>query len=93
MEGETRDIVGTCPITNDGFGIAWQNLVDRYENKRALVNSQLKTLFNLSIIERESGPAIKQLQRTINDCITNLSLLGDKKLGHYIRIYLFHSIV
>ena len=75
-EGEARDIIRTCPMTNHGFNMAWKNLVDRYENKRVLVNSQLKTLFNLSVIERESGSAIKRLQRTINDRITNLSLLG-----------------
>ena len=75
-EAEVRDIIQTCAMTNDGFDMACKNLVDRYENKRVLVKSQLKTLFNLSVIERESGPAIKRLQSTINDCIINLSLLG-----------------
>ena len=53
-EGKARDIIRTCPMTNNGFDMAWKNLVDRYENKRVLVNSQLKNLFNLSVIERES---------------------------------------
>ncbi|XP_075150742.1 uncharacterized protein LOC142224843 [Haematobia irritans] len=75
-EGEARDIIKTCPITNEGFQMAWQNLVDRYENKRVLVNAQLKILFNLAPVLKESGPSIKQLQRTMSDCITNLSLLG-----------------
>lgn len=74
--GEARDVIRTCPITKDGFAMAWQNLVDRYENKRVLVNAQLKTLFNLAPISKESGPTIKQLQRTLNDCITNLTLLS-----------------
>ena len=33
-ESEAEDIILTCPITNDGFDMAWQNLVDRCENKR-----------------------------------------------------------
>ena len=75
-EGEARDIIRTYPMANDGFDMAWQNLVDRYENKRVLVNSQFKTFLNPPSISKESGPSIKSLQRTINDCITNLSLLG-----------------
>ncbi|XP_037825847.1 uncharacterized protein LOC119613853 [Lucilia sericata] len=57
--------------------MAWKNLVERYENSRILVNSQLKTLFSLlnNPISKESGRCIKQLQQSINDCIKNLSLL------------------
>ena len=40
-EGEARDIIRTSPMTNDGFDMARQNLVDRYENKGVLVNFQL----------------------------------------------------
>ena len=75
------DIIRTCSKTNDVFDMASQNLVDRYEIKRVLVNSQLKILFNLSVIERESGLAIMRLQSTINDCITNLSMLGTETLN------------
>ncbi|XP_037820796.1 uncharacterized protein LOC119609875 [Lucilia sericata] len=76
-EGEPHDILKNCPLTNDGFEIAWGNLVDRYENTRVLVHTQLKALFNLlnNPIYRESGPSIKQLQRSINDCRKNLALL------------------
>ncbi|XP_065369024.1 uncharacterized protein LOC135961453 [Calliphora vicina] len=76
-EGEPHDILKNCPLTNDGFDMAWGNLVERYENTRVLVHTQLKTLFNLlnNPIYKESGPSIKKLQRSINDCIKNLSLL------------------
>lgn len=56
--------------------MAWKNLVDRYENKRVLINAQLKTLFNLAHVSKESGPIIKSIQRTVNDCVTNLTLLN-----------------
>ncbi|XP_037818450.1 uncharacterized protein LOC119608194 [Lucilia sericata] len=74
-QGEARDLLKTCPITNDGFEMAWQNLVNRYENKRILINAQLKTLFNISPISKETSNNIRSIQRTINDCVTNLSLL------------------
>ncbi|XP_036339852.1 uncharacterized protein LOC118749182 [Rhagoletis pomonella] len=71
-EGEAREIVSKCHLTNDGFQTAWKNLSDRYENKRILVNTQLKILFNLEAVENECGSSIKKLQRDINNCISSL---------------------
>ncbi|XP_036346175.1 uncharacterized protein LOC118755449 [Rhagoletis pomonella] len=71
-QGEAKDIVQKCPLTNEGFATAWKNLTDRYENKRILVNSQLQILFNLKSVENECGISIKKLQRDINNCISSL---------------------
>ncbi|GBP08768.1 hypothetical protein EVAR_100644_1 [Eumeta japonica] len=73
-KGEARDIVRKSPLTNSGFELAWSSLCTRYENRRVLVNGQLKTLFNLASITSETGTALKQLQRDINSCISVLKL-------------------
>lgn len=73
-QGEANDIVRKVPLTNENFTVAWENLCSRYENKRVLVNLQLKTLFNLSPISTESATALKALQRDINTCISLLKL-------------------
>ncbi|XP_059221682.1 uncharacterized protein LOC131996219 [Stomoxys calcitrans] len=72
--GEARDIVQRSPLTNDGFHLAWKNLCARYENRRILVNGQLKVLFNLPSISKESASALKQLQRDLTSCISALEL-------------------
>ncbi|XP_073831622.1 uncharacterized protein [Musca autumnalis] len=73
-QGEALEIVKRSPLTNDGFENAWTNLKDRFENKRILVNSQLKILFNLAAVKNESAGEIKRLQRDVNNCITSLKL-------------------
>ncbi|XP_075162763.1 uncharacterized protein LOC142235394 [Haematobia irritans] len=73
-QGEALEIVKKSHLTNEGFEVAWNNLKDRYENKRILVNSQLKILFNLLPVKSESAKEIKRLQREINNCITSLQL-------------------
>ncbi|XP_070062805.1 uncharacterized protein [Drosophila virilis] len=72
--GEAQAIVSKSPLTNDGFRLAWANLTERFENRKLLVNSQLKILFNLQPISQESGTAIKELQSTIQGCLTALEL-------------------
>ncbi|KAH8338754.1 hypothetical protein KR059_012086, partial [Drosophila kikkawai] len=74
--GEAHAIVSKSPLTNDGFQSAWSALHDRFENKRALVNNQLKKLFNMASIERESSAALKELQNTIQNCLTSLRISG-----------------
>lgn len=73
-KGEANDIVAKSPLTNDGFQTAWTNLCARYENKRVLINGQLKTLFNLQNIPTESSSSLKKIQRDINACISALKL-------------------
>ncbi|XP_059225803.1 uncharacterized protein LOC131997935 [Stomoxys calcitrans] len=87
-EGEAHDIVKKCPLTNNGFDIAWSNLKDRFENKRMLVHSQLRILFNLSTITTESSEDIKCLQRDINSCISSLKLY-DIDVSSWDAIFVF----
>lgn len=71
-KGEANNIVSKFPLTASNFDVAWKALSDQYENKRILVNNQLKNLFNLPVISFESGKSIKDLQREINDCLSIL---------------------
>ncbi|XP_070144859.1 uncharacterized protein [Drosophila kikkawai] len=66
--------VSKAPLTNEGFISAWQSLTDRFENRRLLVNSQLKILFNIQAVPQESGAALKKLQGTVQSFLTALEM-------------------
>ncbi|XP_060665447.1 uncharacterized protein LOC132797712 [Drosophila nasuta] len=68
--GEAHSIVSKSPLTNEGFQSAWSSLTQRFENKRLLVNSQLRILLNLPAIGQESGFSIQEMQSTIQECLT-----------------------
>ncbi|XP_070140457.1 uncharacterized protein [Drosophila kikkawai] len=72
--GDAHAIVSKAPLTNEGFISAWQSLIDRFENRRLLVNSQLKILFNIQAVPQESGAALKELQSTVQSCLTALEM-------------------
>ncbi|XP_065368805.1 uncharacterized protein LOC135961239 [Calliphora vicina] len=73
--GEAKEIVDDAPLTNEGFLIAWTQLVSQFENKRMQINAQLKTLFNLPSVSTMCSASIRILQRKINCCIANLNSL------------------
>ncbi|XP_065356469.1 uncharacterized protein LOC135950873 [Calliphora vicina] len=75
-KGEASTIVNKYPLTNDGFSLAWEALRARYENKRILVDIQLKALFNIPRADYESAEAINNIQTTISDCLALLSSQG-----------------
>ncbi|XP_075152046.1 uncharacterized protein LOC142226066 [Haematobia irritans] len=87
-KGEPHDIVKKLPLTNENFRVAWDNLCSRYENRRVLVNLQLKSLFNLPTIQTESGTALKNLQRDMNACISLLKLY-EIDVGSWDPIFVF----
>ncbi|KAH8244614.1 hypothetical protein KR038_009979, partial [Drosophila bunnanda] len=61
-------------VTPARFVSAWPSLTDRFENQRLLFNSQLKIRFNIQAISLESGVALKELQGTIQNCLTALEM-------------------
>ncbi|XP_070075733.1 uncharacterized protein [Drosophila takahashii] len=58
----------------DWFESAWGNLQTHFENKRLLVNSQLKILFNLPTVSQECGNSLKHLESTVQGCLTALKI-------------------
>ncbi|XP_073811802.1 uncharacterized protein [Musca autumnalis] len=72
--GEAREINRHIPMTSDGFTLAWDNLRNQYENKRILINSQLRILFNLAQCGQETAGCLKKLQRDVTNCISVLEL-------------------
>lgn len=72
--GEPQKIVLNCPLTNNGFKLAWENLCTEYDNHKVLVNNQIRTVLNLPYIKSESATDIKRLQNSINTCISSLKV-------------------
>ena len=64
------------PLTVNEFQEASNKLKDRYENKRILVNSEVKVLFTIVPVKSEAAQDIMRLQRDINNSISALRMHG-----------------
>lgn len=74
--GDAEKLLRHVPITNDDYEPAWDKLKARYENKRIIVNHQLKGLVNQPKITMEKPKALKALIDTSDECLQQLKSLG-----------------
>lgn len=76
LTGEAELLLRQIPITAGNYSVCWEQLEQRYNNKRHLANSILQRLFNQKRINTESAVTIKQLLDTTSDCINAFDNLG-----------------
>ncbi|XP_065368746.1 uncharacterized protein LOC135961178 [Calliphora vicina] len=74
--GEAGAIVKRYPLSNDNFELAWNALKTRYENKRVLVDNQIKILFDIPAAINEDSESIRKIQSSVNDSLATLRTLG-----------------
>ncbi|XP_017485298.1 PREDICTED: uncharacterized protein LOC108373869 isoform X2 [Rhagoletis zephyria] len=72
-QGKAGQIVKQFPLSDDNFELAWEALRARYENRRVLVDNQIKTLMNLKPIQVENSEDIQRLQSSVNNCLQILA--------------------
>ncbi|XP_073811867.1 uncharacterized protein [Musca autumnalis] len=89
--GEAREIVSKFPLTHRSFDLAWDALKKIYDNKRVIVNSHLKVLFDLPTIERENSSSLKHLLRGINGCLSAMQVY-DIPTNDWDPILTYHCI-
>ncbi|XP_075162867.1 uncharacterized protein LOC142235501 [Haematobia irritans] len=70
--GEASQIVKQFSLTDENFNLAWNALSHRYENRRILVNHQLRKIFEIERVVSEKGKSLRNLQYTINNCLSAL---------------------
>lgn len=92
LTGEAELLLRQIPITAGNYSVCWEQLEQRYNNKRHLL-LVLQRLFNQKRINTESAVTIKQLLDTTSDCINAFDNLGlsMKTIVDIIVIYVVSS--
>ncbi|KYM98772.1 hypothetical protein ALC62_10500 [Cyphomyrmex costatus] len=82
VKGDASNVLDHLAVTNDNFGIAWNILVSRYDNKRRLITTHLQSLFNLPSLATETSKDLRTLRDQTNKAIQALSNL-DRATEHW----------
>lgn len=75
LTGSAESLLKPITTTADNYNIAWGKLQERFDNKRALINTTLRKFFNQRQAD-ESAASIRQLLDTTHECLGALQIHG-----------------
>lgn len=61
LQGDASQIIQSLELSSDNYENAWKLLVERFENKRLIVQGHVKALFELLPVQKESSVKLRQL--------------------------------
>lgn len=77
LSGEAENCVRCMETTSENYHKAWKSLVDRYSNKRVLIKTHTKSLFNLEPVKDESAERLRKLYDSLTGHFKALETLGE----------------
>jgi len=64
IKGDGRKVIQHIPVSEQGFRVAWEILVDRYENERLIINTHIDNIMKLPNMVTENTNQLRQLVDT-----------------------------
>lgn len=75
LKGEAAQMVQSVDISSINYKIVLQMLKDRYENKKLIIHSHVKAIFDLYPVKNESHVQLRKLLDTFNKNVRALAAL------------------
>lgn len=92
LKGEAAEIIKDLQISENSYDIAWQCLIERYEDESALISYHIKSLLNIPVASKESAINIRNLHDSIRRNIRVLKTLGEPvEYWDTLIIHLMHA--
>ncbi|XP_047546049.1 uncharacterized protein LOC125077958 [Vanessa atalanta] len=76
LEGEPARTVANLEVSSNNYAEAWSLLLQRYDNKRLLIDHHLSSLFNITALQKESEKSLRFLVDHVTKNLRALSNLG-----------------
>lgn len=76
LKGEAAQLIHSIEISNSNYDIAWSMLKERYENKKLIISTHMKAIFELVPVKFESHVQLRKLLDNFNKNFRALTALG-----------------
>ncbi|CAG9138228.1 unnamed protein product [Plutella xylostella] len=77
LKGDAGLVIDAVELSSENYTVAWELLLNRYNNSRLLIQNHVKALFNIQQLAKESPSLIRKLIDTILKNIRALKSLGE----------------
>ncbi|XP_062531657.1 uncharacterized protein LOC134201239 isoform X1 [Bombyx mori] len=77
LKGNAELVIHSIEFSSDNYEVAWELILNRYNNCRLLVHNHVKALFTLPTLAKESPILIRNLIDTISKNLRALKILGE----------------
>lgn len=61
LKGPAAEVIKFFEVSGDNYYVALELIKERFENKKLIVNTHVRALFELEGINRENSTALRQL--------------------------------
>ena len=92
LRGDASKVVGSLPLSDANYEQAKRLLIERYDNKRYIIQAHLRCLFDLSEVKSRSVASLRNIIDVSNKHLSALRGLGEQvDVWNTILIYLITS--
>ena len=97
LKNEAAEVISSLETSNDNYFVAWELLKARFDNRKFIVESHVKALFDIPVISKEFSirslldnlqkriRALRALDQPVDHWDTLLIFIIKDKLNNYIR--------
>ncbi|KAF0744804.1 Peptidase A2 domain-containing protein, partial [Aphis craccivora] len=78
VTGDAQNCIRCVETTSNNYEIAWNKLNKRYSNKKVLVQTHVKSMFELEPVASESSAKLRQFTDALTGHMSALETLGHK---------------
>ncbi|KAK9712250.1 Protein of unknown function (DUF1759) [Popillia japonica] len=75
LEGSAAQVIHSLEFTARNYAVAWEALLDRYNNNRLLVMNHVQGLFNIESISKESAESLRKIIDSVSKNLRALEQL------------------
>lgn len=93
LKGSAAAVVTHLNPSEEALDGAWNLLIDRFENKRLIVNSHLERLYSLSPIKTRSSSNVTKIVNTVNETLEALKVLQKGDISECLLTYHVTSLL
>ncbi|CAI6357679.1 unnamed protein product [Macrosiphum euphorbiae] len=93
VSGPAVTIVRSLPLTENNYPIVWDALIDRYNNKRELLDAHLDAIFQFNPLTKESLPELQRFLGTFTENIAAIDALDIDNVSAYLLFYIASRVL